>query len=219
MNIINPATEELISIVEVDTVQSIQEKFVRLQEGQVEWAATALTARIAAIARFCDLLEEKKEELAKTLTSEMGKPLQQSYNELNGARNRIRFFVDHAAQYLAEEWIITEGATREKITYEPLGVIANISAWNYPYLVGVNVFIPALIAGNAVCYKPSEYATLTGLQIRDLLYEAGIPQHCFQTAMVRVMWARYCYNFLSTVIFLPVVMLQVNILPKGWRIN
>jgi acyl-CoA reductase-like NAD-dependent aldehyde dehydrogenase len=183
MNIINPATEELISIVEVDTVQSIQEKFVRLQEGQVEWAATALTARIAAIARFCDLLEEKKEELAKTLTSEMGKPLQQSYNELNGARNRIRFFVDHAAQYLAEEWIITEGATREKITYEPLGVIANISAWNYPYLVGVNVFIPALIAGNAVCYKPSEYATLTGLQIRDLLYEAGIPQHCFQTAI------------------------------------
>src|SRR5688572_16845829 len=124
-----------------------------------------------------------KDQLARTLTSEMGKPLQQSYNELNGARSRVKFFIDNAVQYLAPEWITTEGTTREKIVYEPLGVIANISAWNYPYLVGVNVFIPALIGGNAVFYKPSEYASLTGLHIRDLLYEAGIPENCFQVAI------------------------------------
>ena len=67
------------------------------------------------------MLDEQKDELAKTLTSEMGKPLQQSYNELNGARNRIKFFIDNSAKWLADEWITTEGATKEKISYEPLG--------------------------------------------------------------------------------------------------
>jgi len=75
--------------------------------------------------------------------------------------------------------------TREKIVYEPLGVIANISAWNYPYLVGINVFIPALIGGNAVMYKPSEYSTLTGLQIERLLKKAGIPGDVFTTIIGR----------------------------------
>ena len=71
----------------------------------------------------------------------------------------------------------------ERISYEPLGVICNISAWNYPYLVGVNVFIPALLAGNSVMYKPSEYSTLTGLQIEKLLKQAGIPENAFHLAI------------------------------------
>src|SRR6185312_4886054 len=95
-------------------------------------------------------------------------------------RGRISFFLDHSARWLAEEWVVTEAATREKIRYEPLGVVANISAWNYPYLVGVNVFIPALIGGNAVLYKPSEYSTLTGMHIQRLLHLAGVPEDVFQ---------------------------------------
>jgi acyl-CoA reductase-like NAD-dependent aldehyde dehydrogenase len=58
-------------------------------------------------------------------------------------------------------------------------VVANISAWNYPYFVGSNVFVPALIAGNAVLYKPSEFATLTGLHIAEMLHEAGVPRDAF----------------------------------------
>jgi acyl-CoA reductase-like NAD-dependent aldehyde dehydrogenase len=64
-----------------------------------------------------------------------------------------------------------------------LGIVCNISAWNYPYLVGVNVFVPALLAGNAVMYKPSEFATLTGLEIEKLLKKAGIPENVFQVAI------------------------------------
>ncbi len=143
------------------------------------------TKRVACIEKFYDLLVAEKDELAKTLTAEMGKPLQQSYNELNSARNRMKFFIDNSAKWLAEEWIVTEGATKEKIAYESLGIIANISAWNYPYLVGVNVFIPALIGGNAVLYKPSEYATLTGLAIQELLYKAGVPENVFQSVIGR----------------------------------
>ena len=180
MQIINPATEEIIDEIAEDTEASVKEKYQLLKAGQRAWAALTVEDRLATIQRFYEALETEKKTLAATLTAETGKPLQQSYNELNGARSRIRWLLDHSAQWLEEEWIITEGATREKISYEPLGVIANISAWNYPYLVGVNVFIPALIGGNAVMYKPSEYSTLTGLHIQRLLHQSGVPENVFQ---------------------------------------
>ena len=185
MHIINPATEELITDIAEDSRQSVQDKFDLLKIGQPAWAATDVKKRIACIEKFDQLLEEHKDELARTLTSEMGKPLQQSYNELAGASKRIRYFITHSEKYLADEWVDEEGSTREKISYEPLGIIANISAWNYPYLVGINSFVPALIGGNAVFYKPSEYATLTGTHITRLLYQAGIPENCFQQVVGR----------------------------------
>jgi acyl-CoA reductase-like NAD-dependent aldehyde dehydrogenase len=185
MQIINPATEEIIGEVAEDTEAEVQEKYRLVRAGQPLWAALPVEERLGCIARFWELLDKEKEVLADTLTGETGKPLQQSYNELNGARIRIRYFLDHSARWLAAEWVVTEGATREKIVYEALGVIANISAWNYPYLVGVNVFIPALIGGNGVLYKPSEYSTLTGLHIRRLLHEAGVPHHVFQVVAGR----------------------------------
>lgn len=180
MQIINPATEEVIQEVAEDTSDSIQKKYELVQEGQASWKAVPLEKRIAAIEKFYNYLDEEKDILAVDLTKEVGKPLQQSYNELNGARKRIEYFIKNSAKWLAEEWITEEDATREKIVYEPLGIIANISAWNYPYLVGVNVFVPALIGGNGVLYKPSEYATITGLHIQRLLYRAGIPENVFQ---------------------------------------
>ncbi len=81
---------------------------------------------------------------------------------------------------LADETVLpTTGRPTEVIGHEPLGVIANISAWNYPYFVGSNVFVPALLAGNAVLYKPSEHATLTGLAIGSMLGDAGVPIDVF----------------------------------------
>lgn len=180
MKIINPATEEIIQEIAEDTPESITEKYELVKKGQQEWAAVPLAKRISAIEKFYSLLDERKDELAVTLTREVGKPLQQSYNEINGARKRIEYFIRNSARWLADEWITEEDATREKIVYEPLGVIANISAWNYPYLVGVNVVIPALIGGNGVLYKPSEFSTLTGLHIQRLLYLAGVPEDVFE---------------------------------------
>jgi acyl-CoA reductase-like NAD-dependent aldehyde dehydrogenase len=182
MTIINPATQEIIQEIAEDTKEIIAQKYATLKKGQPAWAATPLPERIGVIQKFYDLLDEEKAELAKTLTAEMGKPLQQSYNEINGARTRIKYFIDNAAEYLDEEWVSITGDTREKIVYEPLGVIANISAWNYPYLVGTNVFIPALIGGNAVLYKPSEHTLLTGLHIQRLFYKAGVPENVFIVA-------------------------------------
>ena len=183
LSVINPATEQLVATLNKDTQESINEKLKLLKKTQPAWAGLALHERIGCIDRFYNLLVKHKDELARTLTSEMGKPLQQSYNELKGAASRIKFFVDNAEKWLRQEWIITQGATKEKIMYEPLGVIANISAWNYPYLVGINVFVPALIGGNAVFYKPSEYSVLTGIHIQKLLYQSGVHENCFELAI------------------------------------
>jgi acyl-CoA reductase-like NAD-dependent aldehyde dehydrogenase len=180
LEIINPATEQVIAEVPADTVETITAKYYQASAAQPAWASLPVNDRLACINRFYALLEKEKDTLARTLTTEVGKPLQQSLNELNGARARIDFFLNNAEKYLAEEWITEVGPTKEKITWEALGVIANISAWNYPYLVGVNVFIPALIAGNAVLYKPSEYALLTGLEIERMMLDAGVPKEIFQ---------------------------------------
>ncbi|MCB0754691.1 MAG: aldehyde dehydrogenase family protein [Flavobacteriales bacterium] len=180
MKIINPATEELIKDVQEDSQTSIQQKFEATKKAQKAWAQVPLKERIACIAKFNELMLANSDKIAADLTAEVGKPLDQAKGEINGGVGRSQYFVDNSEKYLAEEWAVTEGGTKEKIVYEPLGVIANISAWNYPILVGVNVFIPALIGGNAVLYKPSEFSTLTGLNIADKLWEAGIPKDVFQ---------------------------------------
>jgi acyl-CoA reductase-like NAD-dependent aldehyde dehydrogenase len=183
MKIINPATEELIKEVPEDTRETATSKYQTLTAAQPRWQQVPLSERIDMLKKFSDLLDENLESLANTLTSEVGKPLQQSRNEINGARARIKWLTGNADKYLADETMSLGNNMEEKIVYEPLGVICNISAWNYPYLVGVNVFVPALLAGNAVLYKPSEYATLTGLAIENLLKQAGIPGDIFQVAI------------------------------------
>jgi acyl-CoA reductase-like NAD-dependent aldehyde dehydrogenase len=183
MQIINPATEEIITSLAEDNSSTLHTKLDTLKKAQPQWASKTLSERISVIARFSDLLETGIEELASVLTSEVGKPLQQSRNEINGARTRIKWMLTNAEKYLANEVMTDEPGLKEIIKYEPLGVVCNISAWNYPYLVGVNVFIPALLSGNAVMYKPSEYATLTGIEIEKMLKKAGVPDDIFHIAI------------------------------------
>ncbi len=113
---------------------------------------------------------------AVTMTRETGRPIRVSRNELNGLLPRIDFFMQQTRPFIAIETVHDEGGMREQIEHVPLGVVANISARNYPWFVGCNVIVPALLTGNAVLYKPSEYATLTGLEIARLLHEAGVPR-------------------------------------------
>lgn len=183
MQIINPATAEIITSLAEDNSSTLQTKFDTLQKAQPQWASKTLSERISVIARFSNLLETGIEELASVLTSEVGKPLRQSRNEINGAIARIEWMLANAEKYLGDEIMTNEPGLKEIIKYEPLGVVCNISAWNYPYLVGVNVFIPALLSGNAVMYKPSEYATLTGIEIEKMLKKAGVPNDVFQIAI------------------------------------
>ena len=139
--------------------------------------------RLAAIDAFKKIIEQKKNTLAETLTRETGKPISQSRNELNALAARIDFFLANTRRALEPQTVLADPQMHERITHEPLGVVANISAWNYPYFVGSNVFVPALLAGNAVLYKPSEFASLTGLAIGEMLHSAGIPRDVFSVVI------------------------------------
>lgn len=188
LHLINPATEALIQAVPIDSPAEVMQKVQQAHCAQPDWANRSLQDRIEIIERFRDLLVTHCDWLAALLTTETGKPITQSLNELKGTPQRIDFFLTHTAQVIepiltrrdpANAVIPGTAALEEVITYDPLGTIANISAWNYPYFIGTNVFVPALLTGNTVLYKPSEFSPLTGLAMAELLHEAGVPDHVF----------------------------------------
>ena len=179
LKITNPANGTTVSTLVTDDAKSVTFKYRRARAAQPSWAKTPLKQRIAALARFRELVIAQTEVLAKILTPEVGKPIAQSRNELKGLIPRLDFFLEETPRVLRPAKVSKAGAMEERITHEPLGVVANISAWNYPWFVGANVFVPALLAGNSVLYKPSEYAALTGLEIARLLHESGVPEDVF----------------------------------------
>ncbi|HQD65090.1 MAG TPA: aldehyde dehydrogenase family protein [Casimicrobium huifangae] len=179
--IINPATGGQIDEVPADDAATVALKAAQARAAQPRWHRVPLTERKACIERFRALVVRDLESLARTLTLDTGKPIRQARNELNGLLGRIDFFLGAVERSTGTEKVFDEGGMREQIEHVPLGVVGNISAWNYPWFVGGNVFVPALLTGNTVLYKPSEYATMTGLEIARLLYEAGVPYDAFIT--------------------------------------
>lgn len=190
MRVLNPKNDTLIREVPEDAEASARAKFTAAKQAQPAWAKVALDERRAAIGRFRDAVTAEREALALLLTREVGKPVAQARNELTALTQRINFFLEATPGVLAPEEVYLEPATSgatpslaEVIRQEPLGTVLNISAWNYPWFVGSNVFVPALLTGNSVVYKPSEFATLTGLEIQRLLHASGVPKDVFQTVV------------------------------------
>ncbi len=175
----NPATGALITTIAADDAASVAVKAAAARAAQPAWAATPLSERKACITRFRAAIVAQLNELAAIMTSETGKPIKMSRNELNGLLGRIDFFLAEVDAQLLTQTVFNEGGMNEQIQHIPLGVVANISAWNYPWFVGGNVFIPALLTGNVVLYKPSEFAALTGLAMARLLHDAGVPKDVF----------------------------------------
>lgn len=181
LKVLNPATGKVAALLPADDERAVKAKYERARAAQPAWARVRLKQRLAIVARFRDLVAAESERLAHVLTTEVGKPISQSRNELKGVLPRIDFFLEATAHALRTERVSggKGEAMEERISHEPLGVVANVSAWNYPWFVGSNVFVPALLAGNTVLYKPSEFACLTGTEIARLLYAAGVPQDAF----------------------------------------
>ena len=187
ISVINPATEKLIKEIPIDNSAAVAKKVKRARIAQPGWAARSLIEKIEAVKSFRDLLIQQTDTLASIMTAETGKPISQSRNEILATPQRIDFFIEQVTEVVSSQRVYHEpwnalpgtGHLEEVISYDPLGVIANISAWNYPYFVGTNVFLPALLTGNTVLYKPSEIASMTGLAIADLLHKAGVPEDVF----------------------------------------
>ncbi|MGB0647441.1 MAG: aldehyde dehydrogenase family protein, partial [Bradymonadia bacterium] len=186
----NPANEHVLREFTSDDSESINRKVSTAKVAQRAWSLLSFDKRARTIERFKDALRENADALAMTLTNETGKPISQARGEVRATVGRIQYFLDEVRAFLRPRIVgpisfdgPEQASTEEWVTPCPLGVVANISAWNYPYFVGTNVFIPALLTGNAVLYKPSEYASMTGLAITRLMHEAGVPEDIFQLVL------------------------------------
>ena len=144
----NPANGQLITTLPADDAASVAAKAAASRAAQPAWAATTMSQRKACIEAFRAGVVRDLESLAVTMTRETGKPLKMSRNELNGLLGRIDFFLKEIELSVATETVFDDGGMKEQIQHPPLGVVANISAWNYPWFVGCNVIVPALLTGD-----------------------------------------------------------------------
>ena len=174
----DPATGDELERIPADTAASVEAKVRTARGAAADWARLDVAERVRILDGVNTRVDRDREQLARSLTQETGKTLTQARNELAGMQVRLGWIVSVAEQVLADEWVEPWQAPDEQqcVTWDPLGTIACISAWNYPWLVGINVLAPALAAGNAVLYKPSEYAARTGQSIADVFHQAGVPR-------------------------------------------
>jgi len=129
--------------VEADTAQSVAAKFEAARTAQPAWAAAGFAHRAACVAKFKALLAENADELASLLSAEVGKPLAHAKGEIANTGPRIQFFLDNVEKHMADELAAPESSgTHEVVRSEALGVLGNVSAWNFPYFVGANVWAP-----------------------------------------------------------------------------
>ncbi|KAE8370028.1 Aldehyde/histidinol dehydrogenase [Aspergillus caelatus] len=145
--------------------------------------STTLKQRQEIVTRALDILEKKKDELARELTEQMGRPIAYTGVEVMTAIKRSRYLTKISDSVLGEEGVVPgeeEKGFRRYIKRKPVGVAFIIFAWNYPYLILVNSLIPAILAGNAVILKPSPQTPTIVEQFAAAFAEAGLPQNVIQ---------------------------------------
>jgi len=147
---------------------------------QVGWRAVPLADRCAMLSRAVDAFVANAKEIATEISWQMGRPIRHSPSEVRGFEERSRYMLQVAPEALAAVEPAEKAGFRRQIKREPLGVIAVIAPWNYPYLTAVNAILPALIAGNAVVLKHSHQTPLCAERFDEAFARAGVPAGVFQ---------------------------------------
>lgn len=179
---INPSTEEVYGAIEENSNEEIDEK-IRKARSNKTWPFINIDERVRIIEKLISLLEEHKETISKTMAGEIGKPLKVGRHEVEIAAKRVRDFCKLVPAFIQDEEIFENEIERNYIRYEPLGTVVVISPWNAPVFVSLASIIPALLCGNNVIWKPSEYAIFSCLELNkvfDILKKVGLPDSAFQ---------------------------------------
>ena len=147
---------------------------------QAAWKMAPVERRQEILRRAVDAFVAHGKEIAHELTWQMGRPISQSPGELRGFAERARYMIDVAPQALAPIRPEPKSGFDRFVRREPIGVVAVIAPWNYPYLTSVNAVVPALMAGNAVILKPSHQTPLCAERYAQAFAHAGLPDGVFQ---------------------------------------
>ncbi|MFT4020740.1 MAG: betaine-aldehyde dehydrogenase, partial [Acinetobacter sp.] len=176
---INPANGEIIAQVQVASKQDIDTAVSSAQQGQKVWAAMTAIERSRILRRAVDILRERNDELAKLETLDTGKAYSETSTvDIVTGADVLEYYAGLATAIQGEQLPLRESSffyTRR----EPLGVVAGIGAWNYPIQIALWKSAPALAAGNAMIFKPSETTPLTALKLAEIYTEAGVPNGVF----------------------------------------
>lgn len=186
---VDPATGEVLARFEVTPVAEIPRLVQRAQQAQSEWAQRLPAQRAQAIGRLRDVLFQRRAEIAELVTREVGKPRVESiFSDVTVALDTADYYSNplRAARWLRPERVphhnLAVKSKRGEMRFEPYGVVAIISPWNYPIAVPLGQILPALVAGNAVILKPSEFTPWCGALIGELCHGAGLPEGLVQVA-------------------------------------
>ncbi len=182
---VNPANSEILRELECAPESEVRAAVARARVAQAEWADIGLRRRIAIVREFQSKLQQRKSEIAEAITREAGKPMAEALiTEVLVVLDAARFLIENGYRLLRDEPIphgnLAAKLKKGRLRREPYGVVGIISPWNYPFSIPATEALAALVAGNAVVLKPSEFTSLVALELQSLLHAAEVPRHVFQ---------------------------------------
>ena len=182
---VNPATGEVVERIPATPLSAIPAIFETTHAAQKEWAAWPLSERCAMLRKLRDAIFECRDDIADIVTRETGKPRAEAIlAEVLLALDTANFLARQAPRWLRPERVphhnIALKAKSGWLEFEPHGVVAIISPWNFPFAIPMTELIPALVAGNFVLLKPSELTPSTGVLVGELIDRAGFPKGLLQ---------------------------------------
>ena len=183
IRILNPATQEFIDTVPKATASDVYQAIDAAQAGKRIWANTPTHERVRILSRCADAIEEHLEDLAQSLSREMGKIIQEARGEIRVSAQTIRGYAEAAAHHYGKTLTDSQKGIEKDILFtrhEPLGIVACITPFNYPVLLVAHKMAAALATGNAVIVKPASDNPLTLIKLVALCLEQGIPGNVLQ---------------------------------------
>lgn len=180
---INPTTDEEIKVYKEMSDQEVSGIINGSHKSFLYWKEKSFSERAGKMKKAAALLKDRKENLSKLMTLEMGKPIKQSRSEIEKCASACKFFAENAESFLKDEVIKTD-ALKSFVAFEPHGVILAIMPWNFPFWQVFRFAAPNLMAGNAGILKHSSNVTGCALAIEEIFKEAGFPEGLFRTLII-----------------------------------
>lgn len=180
---INPATEAVLARFPVSTPDEIEAAIAGADAAQQAWRRTSFDERAAAMRRLAAHLRRTRDEYARLVTLEMGKPIAEARAEIDKCALTCEFYADHAAGFLADD-IVATNASRSFVGYQPLGIVLAIMPWNYPFWQVFRFAAPALMAGNGALLKHASNIPQCALAVGSAFAAAGFPPGLFRTLLL-----------------------------------
>ncbi|NPV10292.1 MAG: aldehyde dehydrogenase family protein [Ignavibacteria bacterium] len=180
----NPNSKQKIGEFEKTDPSRVEEIVQKARQAHLKWNSLTIDKRIDFLKKAKSILYRNREKIAKLITEENGKPIFESYStEIIPTLSLFDYYIKNSKKFLRPHYerIKLPVMIHKKswIEYVPFGVVGIISPWNYPLLLPMGQIIPALIAGNSVVFKPSEWTPLVGQKIKEIFDEAGLPENVF----------------------------------------